>query len=104
MPSPLTREAINALVKATCRIGHHGGAIGNNCKSTQQPEGRDQQQHTRYWIDRSSLGPAIRVFGGKPVSGISEEQAVKNIIANMGSPATTLEKKASCWVWRITIF
>ena len=88
MPSPLTREAINALkLKAHMHgLDISGGAIGNNFTNPpSSQEGRDQQQHTRYWIDRySELGaPVIRVFGGKPVSGISEEQAVKNIIANM---------------------
>ena len=88
MPRPLTREAINEL---KLRTHMHGldissAAIGNNfTNAPSSQEGREQLKHTRYWIDRySELGaPVIRVFGGKPNKGISEKQAVENIIANM---------------------
>jgi sugar phosphate isomerase/epimerase len=89
MPYPLTDEAIHKLRHRAHLHGLDisGGAIGNNF--THEPgsrEGRGQMQHVRRWIDHySTMGaPVIRVFGGKPVKGVSEEQAVENIIANLG--------------------
>ncbi len=89
MPYPLTDAALNKMKHRAHMHGldMSGGAIGNNF--THFPgsvEGRKQMQDTRKWIDHySTLGaPVIRVFGGKPVAGVSEKQAVENIIANMG--------------------
>jgi len=88
MPYPLTSEAKNALKRRAHLYGLDisGGAIGNNF--TNDPgsaEGLEQLRHTRTWIDHyADLGaPVIRVFGGKPANGISEAQAVRNIITNM---------------------
>jgi len=89
MPSPFTLEIVNEIKRRTHLYGLDisGGAIGNNF--THDPgsvEGRKQMQYTRTWIDHYSLmgAPVIRVFGGRPDNGISEEKAVKNIISNMG--------------------
>lgn len=89
MPYPLTTDAINKLrhVAHMHGLDISGGAIGNNfTHAPGSPEGRGQLQHVRMWIDAYSLmgAPVIRVFGGKPVKGVSEEQAVDNIIANLG--------------------
>jgi len=88
MPYPLSNDAINQLKLRAHMHGLDisGGAIGNNF--THDPgsdEGRQQMSHTRMWIDRySALGaPVIRVFGGKPIKGVDEKRAVKNIITNM---------------------
>ena len=88
MPYPLNSDAINQL-KLHAHINGldiSGGAIGNNF--THDPgsdEGRRQMQHTRTWINHyAALGaPVIRVFGGKPIKGVSEKRAVSNIITNM---------------------
>lgn len=89
MPYPLTDEAIHKLRHRAHMHGLDisGGAIGNNF--THDPgstEGREQMQHVRKWIDYySTMGaPVIRVFGGVPVKGVSEDKAVENIISNLG--------------------
>ncbi len=88
LPHPLTDAKIHALKRRAHIHGLaiSGGAIGNNFTHAPSSEaGRRQLQYTRYWIDRYALmgAPVIRVFGGKPVEGTSEKQAVANIIANM---------------------
>ena len=89
MPYPLTDEGINKLkLRAHLHgLDISGGAIGNNF--THDPgssEGREQMQHVRKWIDiYSKMGaPVIRVFGGVPTKGMSEDRAVENIISNLG--------------------
>lgn len=88
MPYPLTDEALNELKLRSHMLGLDisGGAIGNNfTNAPSSAAGREQLKDVRYWIDRyATLGaPVIRVFGGKPATGISEAKAVENIIANM---------------------
>ena len=88
MPYPLTDDALNQLKLRAHMHGLDisGGAIGNNfTNAPSSAAGRQQLADVRYWIDRyATLGaPVIRIFGGKPANGISEAQAVKNIIANM---------------------
>ena len=89
MPYPLTSDAVN-LLKHRCHLHGldiSGGAIGNNfTHAPGSEEGRRQLQYTRQWIDAYALMgvPVIRVFGGKPVKGVSEQEAVDNIIANLG--------------------
>lgn len=88
MPYPLTSEAKSQLKLRAHMHGLDisGGAIGNNFTNTpDSPEGLKQQRDTRTWIDHyADIGaPVIRVFGGKPSNGVSEKQAVANIIANM---------------------
>jgi sugar phosphate isomerase/epimerase len=89
MPYPLSAEVINRLKR---RVHLHGldisgGAIGNNfAHDPGSKEGRKQMRYTRTWIDHyAALGaPVIRVFGGRPASGKSESEAVRNIVANLG--------------------
>ncbi|MEX0324217.1 MAG: sugar phosphate isomerase/epimerase family protein [Puniceicoccaceae bacterium] len=88
MPHPLTDDLLN---KMKLRAHLHGldisgGAIGNNFTSDPgSSDGRAQLEHVRKWVDHYSVlgAPVIRVFGGKPQKGVSEEQAVRNIITNL---------------------
>lgn len=89
MPYPLTIAGLNKMKRQAHMHGLDisGGAIGNNF--TNDPgssEGRKQLQHVREWVDHYAVlgAPVIRVFGGKPQKGISEQQAVKNIVSNLG--------------------
>lgn len=88
MPHPLSDHDLHQLkLKAHLSgLDISGGAIGNNFTNPpSSAAGRQQLADVRYWIDRyATLGaPVIRVFGGKPDKGISESEAVRNIIANM---------------------
>lgn len=89
MPHPLTNDLLNEMKRRAHLhgLGISGGAIGNNF--TNDPgssEGRSQLQHVRDWVDHYAVlgAPVIRIFGGKPTKGVSEEQAVRNIISNIG--------------------
>ena len=87
-PNPLDTDTINEIKKRAHVHGLDlsGGAIGNNF--THEPgsaAGREHMKYTRAWIDRYALMgvPVIRVFGGVPAKGLSEERAVENIITNL---------------------
>ncbi len=89
MPYPLTLAKLNKMKHRAHLHGLDisGGAIGNNFTNPPgSDEGRQQLQHVREWVDHYSIlgAPVIRVFGGKPEKGISEKEAVKNIISNLG--------------------
>jgi sugar phosphate isomerase/epimerase len=86
--SPVTAQVIEALKTkaANLDLAISGGAIGNNFTSDPGSESAKKQlKETRDWIDHyAALGaPVIRVFGGNPPKGMTEERAVRNIVANM---------------------
>ncbi len=62
------------------------GAIGNNfTHAPGNDEAKQQLELTTTWIDHfADLGiPVMRVFAGNPPRGISRENAVENVVANL---------------------
>jgi len=73
-----------------------GGAIGNNFSSAPgSAEAKAQLAYTRRWIDfYAEMGvPTVRIFARDPSNVISEEQAIANIIANLGEALTHAESR-----------
>lgn len=73
-----------------------GGAIGNNFSFPPDSDRSKQElAETRRWIDfYAEMGiPTIRVFAGGPAKGIPEDQAIANIIANLGAALAHAEAR-----------
>jgi sugar phosphate isomerase/epimerase len=63
-----------------------GGAMGNNFTHAPGSEAAKKQMvYVRQWINHfADLGaPVVRVFAGTPGQGVSEDEAIKNVLANL---------------------
>ncbi len=83
-PKQITPEYLDGLRQRALDAGLEisGGAIGNNYTLEPGPQLDAQIEHTRTWIGHyARLGaPVIRVFAGRPASGVSEEEAIRRCI------------------------
>lgn len=73
-----------------------GGAIGNNFSFPPDSDRAKQElAETRRWIDfYAEMGiPTIRVFAGSPAKGTPEDQAIGNIVANLGEALALAEAR-----------
>jgi len=96
--TPVERAEINQLKRQAHLLGLDltSGAIGNNFSPAPGSEqARAQLDYTRDWIDHyADLGvPVIRVFAGGPGRGISVDQAIANIVENLGVALEHAEKR-----------
>lgn len=85
---PVEREYLYEVRRRAHLLGIDlaAGAIGNNFSFPPgSSEAKEQLAHTRTWIDHfSDLGiPVIRVFSGNPPKGMSEDEAIQNIVINL---------------------
>lgn len=86
-PASITRDYLND-VKRRCHLNGldiSGGAIRNNFTMPDGPELEKWFAHLDTWLDHyAALGaPVIRVFAGVPPKGISEDEGIRNAIANL---------------------
>jgi sugar phosphate isomerase/epimerase len=86
-PEQVTRTYLNEL-KRRCHVNGldiSGGAIRNNFTLPPGPELERWFTHLDVWLDHyAALGaPVIRVFAGVPPKEVSEEQGIRNAIANL---------------------
>lgn len=73
-----------------------GGAMGNNFAHAAGSEAAKKQlAYVREWIDHfADLGaPVVRVFAGTPGQGVSEDEALQNILANLEEALPYAEKR-----------
>lgn len=72
------------------------GAIGNNFSHRPKSSEAEQQlQYTRDWIDRfAEMGiPVVRIFAGNPPRGMSADEALENVIANLETALVHAESR-----------
>jgi sugar phosphate isomerase/epimerase len=86
-PETVTREYLLDM-KRRCHLNGldiSGGAIRNNFTLPPGPELEGWFAHLDKWLDHyAALGaPVIRVFAGIPPRGVSEEEGIRNAIANL---------------------
>lgn len=96
--TPVDRGVLHEIRRRAHLLGIDlvAGAIGNNF--THPPgsaEARQQLEYTCSWIDHfAEMGiPVIRVFAGRPANGISVEQALENVAANLADALACAEKR-----------
>jgi sugar phosphate isomerase/epimerase len=86
-PETITRDYL-LEVKRRCHLNGldiSGGAIRNNFTLPAGPELEGWFKHLDTWLDHyAAIGaPVIRVFAGVPPKGVSEEEGIRNAIANL---------------------
>jgi sugar phosphate isomerase/epimerase len=86
-PETITRDYLNEI-KRRCHLNGldiSGGAIRNNFTMPDGPELEKWFAHLDTWLDHyAAIGaPVIRVFAGVPPKGISEDEGIRNAIANL---------------------
>jgi sugar phosphate isomerase/epimerase len=86
-PEQVTKTYLNDL-KRRCHVNGldiSGGAIRNNFTLPPGPELEKWFTHLDTWLDHyAALGaPVIRVFAGIPPKGVSEDEGIRNVIANL---------------------
>jgi sugar phosphate isomerase/epimerase len=99
-PEPLDRQSINAIKHRAHILGMDitGGAMGNSFANPPRSEaGKAQLSYARKWIDRfTDMGaPVVRVFAERGVraEGLTDEQVIKNVIANLEEVLPYAEKQ-----------
>jgi sugar phosphate isomerase/epimerase len=95
---PVKPAYVNAMKRRAYLHGLDisGAAMGNNF--TYDPgsdEAKKELETTKHWIDIfADLGaPSIRVFAGRPAKGMSEEQTLKHVLANLEPALAHAEKR-----------
>jgi sugar phosphate isomerase/epimerase len=91
-PETVTKDYLNEI-KRRCHLNGldiSGGAIRNNFTMPDGPELEKWFTHLDTWLDHyAAIGaPVIRVFAGVPPKGISEEDGIRNAIANLKRACT----------------
>lgn len=96
--TPVERKTLHEVRRRAHLLGIDlaAGAIGNNF--THPPtsdEARKQLEYTCDWIDHyAEMGiPVIRIFAGRPAKGVSVEQALENVVANLTEALACAEKR-----------
>jgi sugar phosphate isomerase/epimerase len=86
-PETVTRDYLNEI-KRRCHVNGldiSGGAIRNNFTLPAGPELEKWFAHLDTWLDHyAAIGaPVIRVFAGVPPKGVTEDEGIRNAIANL---------------------
>jgi sugar phosphate isomerase/epimerase len=86
-PETITRDYL-LEIKRRCHVNGldiSGGAIRNNFTLPPGPELEGWFKHLDTWLDHyAAIGaPVIRVFAGVPPKGVSEDEGIRNAIANL---------------------
>ncbi|MBM3983888.1 MAG: sugar phosphate isomerase/epimerase [Planctomycetes bacterium] len=96
--APVKREQLAEIKRRAHLLGLHvsGGAMANNF--THPPgsdEAKRQLEYCRTWVDHfAEIGAAVvRVFAGNPAKGVAVDDAVKNVLANLGEALPYAEKR-----------